>query len=91
MVGSVHDEILAHDSQTNEAKVSTGLRLRGSADIDAGQARTVVSPRFLSIDCVMISPLYWGCMDLDGGGDEALGSITSFERRVRRMFGGAVE
>jgi hypothetical protein len=49
MIGSVQDQVLAHDSQANEAKVSTGFRLRRSTDIDAGEARTAVSITFLSI------------------------------------------
>jgi hypothetical protein len=54
MVGSVQDQVLAHDSQTDEAKISTGFRLRRSADIDAGETRTMVSINLLSICCTMI-------------------------------------
>jgi hypothetical protein len=55
MVGSVQDQVLAHNGQTNEAKISTGFRLRGSADIDAGETRTVVSINLLSILCAMMN------------------------------------
>ena len=54
MVGSVQDQVLAHNGQTNEAKISTGFGLRRSADIDAGETRTMVSITFLSIRCAMI-------------------------------------
>ena len=40
MVCSVHDQVLAHNGQTNEAKISTRLRLRYCTDIDAGQSRS---------------------------------------------------
>lgn len=43
MIGSVQDQVLAHDGQTDKAKISTGLRLRWSADINAGETRTSVS------------------------------------------------
>ena len=42
MISSIHDQILAHDSQTNEAEISTRFSVR-SADIDAGKTRTKVS------------------------------------------------
>jgi hypothetical protein len=51
MVSSVKDQVLAHDGQANEAKISTGFRLRRSTDIDAGETRTTVSVTFLSIRC----------------------------------------
>ena len=44
VVGNVQDQILTHDSQTNEAEVSTGKHGRRSADIDAGQTGATVSP-----------------------------------------------
>jgi hypothetical protein len=43
MVGSIQDQVLAHDSQTDEAEITTGFSLRGWADMDAGQTRTKVS------------------------------------------------
>jgi hypothetical protein len=55
MIGSVQDQVLAHDSQANEAKISTGFRLRRSTDIDAGETRTTVSITFLSIQCAMMN------------------------------------
>lgn len=55
MVSSVQDQVLAHDSQANEAKISTGFRLRRSTDIDAGETRTTVSITFLSIQCAMMN------------------------------------
>lgn len=48
VVGDVHDQILAHNGQTDEAKVTTGSDPRGSADIDAGQTCATVSPRFIN-------------------------------------------
>ena len=56
VVGGVQNEILAHDSQTNEAEISTGFRLRGGADIDAGQSRTMVSTKSLSIPIAIVFP-----------------------------------
>jgi hypothetical protein len=29
MVGSIHDQVLAHDGQTNKAKITTGIGTRG--------------------------------------------------------------
>ena len=55
VVGSIKNQILAHDSQANEAKISTGFRLRRSTDIDAGETRTTVSITFLSIQCAMMN------------------------------------
>lgn len=43
MVCRVHDQVLAHDGQTNEAKVTTGTSVRRSADIDAGKTGAIVS------------------------------------------------
>lgn len=43
IVGDVQDQVLAHDGQTNEAKITTRNNSRSSADIDAGKSRTVVS------------------------------------------------
>ncbi len=56
MVGGIHDQVLTHDGQTNQAKITTGDGARGRADIDAGQSRSKVSKRFLSIQCVYHSP-----------------------------------
>ena len=53
MIGSVEDEILAHDGQTDEAKISSGLCLRRCTDIDAGEPRTRVSITSMSGWCVM--------------------------------------
>ena len=55
MVSSVQDEILAHNGQTNKAKISTGFMLRRSTDIDAGETRTVVSITFSSIPCALMN------------------------------------
>ena len=49
MVGSIHDQILAHDSQTDEAEVTTGNGLRGWADTNASQARSKVSMIYRSM------------------------------------------
>lgn len=43
MIGDVQDQVLAHDGQTNEAKITTRDISRSSADIDAGKSRAVVS------------------------------------------------
>ena len=55
MVGSVQDQVLAHNSQADEAKISTGFMLRRSTDIDAGETRTVVSITFSSIPCASMN------------------------------------
>ena len=55
MVSSVQDQVLAHNSEANEAKISTGFGLRKSADIDAGETRSVVSGNLLSMCCAMIN------------------------------------
>ena len=44
MVRSVQNKILAHDGQTDEAKVTTGICPRMSADVDAGKTGATVSP-----------------------------------------------
>lgn len=43
MVGSIEDEVLAHDGQTDEAKISTSDEARRLADIDAGKTSAIVS------------------------------------------------
>ena len=43
MVGSVHDQVLAHDGQTNEAEITTWNNSRRSTDIDAGETGATVS------------------------------------------------
>lgn len=45
VVGSIEDQVLTHDGQTDETKVSTGLRLRGKASSNAGQARSKLAQR----------------------------------------------
>lgn len=42
VIRSVENQVLAHDSQADEAEITTRFSVR-SADIDAGQARTEVS------------------------------------------------
>lgn len=49
VVGGVHDEVLAHDGQANEAEISTGIWWHRRADIDAGQSRSTVSQALGSI------------------------------------------
>jgi len=44
MVRSVQNQVLAHDGQTDEAEITTGIRSRMSADIDAGKTGATVSP-----------------------------------------------
>lgn len=43
VVGGVQDQVLTHDGQADETKISTSNDMRGSTDIDAGQTRTNVS------------------------------------------------
>jgi hypothetical protein len=57
MVGSIQDQVLAHDGQTNQAKITTGFGMRGWADIDAGQSRSKVSKQSLSIKDLLIDIL----------------------------------
>lgn len=45
MVSNIHDQVLAHDGQTNEAHICTGGHPRRSADIDAGETGAAVSSR----------------------------------------------
>lgn len=44
MIGGIHDQILAHNGQTNKAKITTWNSARMSADIDAGETGATVSP-----------------------------------------------
>lgn len=44
MIGNVQDQVLTHDGQADEAKISTVVDPRGSADIDAGKTGAAVSP-----------------------------------------------
>lgn len=44
MIGDVQDQVLTHNSQANQAEITTGNDPRGSADIDAGQTGATVSP-----------------------------------------------
>lgn len=44
VVCSVHNQVLTHDGQTDEAEVTTGSDPRRSADIDASQTGATVSP-----------------------------------------------
>lgn len=39
----IHDQILAHDGQADEAEISTRFGLRRSADINAGETGAIVS------------------------------------------------
>ena len=43
VVCSIHDQVLAHNGQTDEAEVTTGIETRRSADIDAGETGATVS------------------------------------------------
>lgn len=47
VVSSIEDQVLAHDGQTDEAEISTGNKVRRSADINAGETGTIVSDRVL--------------------------------------------
>jgi hypothetical protein len=46
VVGSIEDQVLAHDGQTDEAEIRTGYWVRRSADIDAGETGASVSDQF---------------------------------------------
>lgn len=51
VVGSVQNQVLAHNGQTDEAEISTGNMTHRSADIDAGETGAIVSDIILlSID-----------------------------------------
>lgn len=51
VIGSVQNQVLAHDGQTDEAEISTRNMMRRSADIDAGETGAIVSDIILlSID-----------------------------------------
>ena len=43
MVGNIQNQVLAHDSQTDQAKISAGDDPHRSADIDAGKTGAAVS------------------------------------------------
>lgn len=58
MVGSVEDQVLAHDGKTNEAEISTGVA-RSLADIDASETCAKVSKRtkstwFSTLLCILL-------------------------------------
>lgn len=46
VISNVEDQVLAHNGQTDEAEISTGSKVRRSADINAGETGTIVSDRF---------------------------------------------
>lgn len=48
MICNVQDQVLTHDGQADEAKISTMVDPRRSADIDAGKTGATVSPLILS-------------------------------------------
>jgi hypothetical protein len=47
VVSNVHDQVLTHNGQTDEAEISTGNDVRRSADIDAGETGAIVSEQCL--------------------------------------------
>ena len=47
VISDVQDQVLAHNGQTNEAEISTGSKVRRSADIDAGETGAIVSDQCL--------------------------------------------
>ena len=57
MIGNVQEQILAHDGQTDEAKITTRSDPRRSADIDAGQTGATVSPDFSSTRFSMVGDI----------------------------------
>ena len=44
VVRDVQYQVLAHNGQTHEAEITTGIDPRRSADIDAGETGAIVSP-----------------------------------------------
>lgn len=48
MIGNVHDQVLTHDGQADQAEITTMVDPRRSADIDAGKTGATVSPLNLS-------------------------------------------
>lgn len=48
VIGSVEDQVLAHNGQTDEAEISTRSRVRRCADINAGETGTTVSDKVLA-------------------------------------------
>lgn len=54
MIGHIQDQVLAHDGQTDEAEISTGVNPRWSADIDAGKTGAIGQPNDLvrKLQCV---------------------------------------
>lgn len=48
MIGNVHDQVLTHDGQADQAEITTTVDPRRSADIDAGKTGATVSPLILS-------------------------------------------
>ena len=49
MVGNVHNQVLAHNGQTDETEVTAGIDPRWSADIDAGKTCARVSQLAINI------------------------------------------
>ena len=47
MISTVKDQVLAHYGQTDQTEISTGGRMRRSADIDAGETGAEVSAKAL--------------------------------------------
>lgn len=50
MIGTIEDQVLTHDGQTDEAKISTRQQRRSGADIDAGQASALSQPYSLRVN-----------------------------------------
>ena len=65
VVSNVHDQVLTHDGQTYEAKITTGIYPRRSADIDAGQTGATVSP--MSPSTLFNSASKSHCLSTPGG------------------------
>lgn len=50
MIGTIEDQVLTHDGQTDEAKISTRQQRRWGADIDAGQTCALSQPCSLRVN-----------------------------------------
>ena len=81
MVCSIHNQVLAHDGQTNEAEVTTGSRPRWSADIDAGKTGARVSPSIYQYFSSKLKTTQW-----------VKGSLARgfFRRNTRNPDGGVI-
>lgn len=72
MIGNIQEQILAHNGQTDEAKIATRSASRRSADIDAGQTGATVSPESSSTWFIVAKECHDYCISKDTSGRERL-------------------